>query len=45
MTRLFLVRHGQSEWNAAGRSQGQIDIQLDETGCRQAELIADRLAA
>jgi len=45
MTRLFLVRHGQSEWNAAGRIQGQIDIQLDETGCRQAELIADRLAA
>ena len=45
MTRLFLVRHGQSEWKAAGRIQAQIDIQLDETGCRQAELIADRLAA
>jgi phosphoserine phosphatase len=44
MTRLFLVRHGQSEWNAAGRIQGQIDIQLDETGCHQAQLIADRLA-
>jgi broad specificity phosphatase PhoE len=44
MTRLFLVRHGQSEWNAAGRIQGQIDIQLDETGCQQAQLIADRLA-
>ena len=45
MTRLFLVRHGQSEWNAAGRIQGQIDIQLDETGCQQAQIIADRLAA
>jgi 2,3-bisphosphoglycerate-dependent phosphoglycerate mutase len=45
MTRLLLVRHGQSEWNAAGRIQGQIDIQLDETGCQQAQLIADRLAA
>jgi broad specificity phosphatase PhoE len=44
MTRLFLVRHGQSEWNAAWRIQGQIDIQLDETGCQQAQLIADRLA-
>jgi broad specificity phosphatase PhoE len=45
MTRLLLVRHGQSEWNAAGRIQGQIDIQLDETGRQQAQLIADRLAA
>ncbi len=44
MTRLLLVRHGQSEWNAAGRIQGQIDIQLDETGLRQAQHIADRLA-
>jgi broad specificity phosphatase PhoE len=44
MTRLLLVRHGQSEWNAAGRIQGQVDIKLDETGRQQAELIADRLA-
>jgi 2,3-bisphosphoglycerate-dependent phosphoglycerate mutase len=44
MTRLLLVRHGQSEWNAAGRIQGQIDIQLDEIGLQQAQLIADRLA-
>jgi broad specificity phosphatase PhoE len=44
MTRLLLVRHGQSEWNAAGRIQGQIDIQLNEVGLGQAQRIADRLA-
>lgn len=44
MTRLFLVRHGRSEWNAAGRIQGQIDIPLDAAGRQQAEQVADRLA-
>jgi broad specificity phosphatase PhoE len=45
MTRLLLVRHGRSEWTAAGRIQGQIEIQLDEIGLQQAQRIADRLAA
>jgi broad specificity phosphatase PhoE len=44
MTRFLLVRHGRSEWNAAGRIQGQIDIPLDEEGRCQAQRVADRLA-
>jgi len=43
MTMMHLVRHGRSVWNAAGRIQGQIDIELDEIGLQQAQRIADRL--
>ena len=34
--RLLLVRHGESEWNAARRLQGQADIALSERGREQA---------
>jgi broad specificity phosphatase PhoE len=43
MTIMHLVRHGRSGWNATGRIQGQIDIELDEIGLQQAQRIADRL--
>ncbi|MGI8795640.1 MAG: histidine phosphatase family protein [Acidimicrobiia bacterium] len=36
-TRLFLVRHGESTWNADGRWQGQADPPLSALGARQAE--------
>jgi broad specificity phosphatase PhoE len=35
-TRLILIRHGQTEYNLKGLSQGLIDIPLNETGERQA---------
>lgn len=38
--RLFLVRHGQTSWNVLGKAQGHTDIELDEVGTQQAELLA-----
>jgi broad specificity phosphatase PhoE len=35
-TRLLVIRHGQSEWNAVGRWQGRADVALDEAGRLQA---------
>ncbi len=37
--RLLLVRHGQSEWNASRRLQGQADIGLSDIGRRQADAL------
>ncbi len=43
MTAMLLVRHGQSEWNASGRWQGQADPALSDLGRRQAHSAASRL--
>lgn len=43
MTRILLVRHGQSTWNADGRWQGRADPPLSELGERQAEVAASGL--
>ena len=40
--RLILVRHGQTEWNAGGRYQGQSNVALSDTGRKQARFLAER---
>ncbi|MGK2966117.1 MAG: histidine phosphatase family protein [Tepidiformaceae bacterium] len=42
--RLILIRHGQSEGNAASVVQGRKDFSLSELGRRQAHLTAERIA-
>jgi glucosyl-3-phosphoglycerate phosphatase len=45
VTRLVLVRHGQTAWNLEGRAQGHTDIGLDDTGRGQALALAPYIAA
>ena len=40
MTKLLLIRHGQTDWNKDGKFQGQSDVALSEEGVRQAEELA-----
>lgn len=44
MTRIILVRHGQTEWNRVERFRGQVDVPLNEVGHAQARAVARRLA-
>ena len=43
MTTIVLVRHGETEWNRAGRWQGHADVPLSPIGRQQARLLADHL--
>jgi broad specificity phosphatase PhoE len=40
---LYVARHGETDWNAAGRWQGQTDVPLNPKGRAQALAIAERL--
>jgi glucosyl-3-phosphoglycerate phosphatase len=43
--RLLVWRHGQTEWNASRRAQGQTEVPLDDVGRTQAREAAARLAS
>src|SRR5262249_58567172 len=43
-SRLLLVRHGESTWNATRRIQGQLDTPLTDREFDQARELAERLA-
>lgn len=41
--KIYITRHGQTEWNALGKLQGRKDIELNEVGRKQAEMTRDKL--
>jgi len=44
MGKIYIVRHGETEWNNEGRNQGQTDIPLSEVGKAQAQCVAKCLS-
>ena len=43
MTEIILARHGETEWNVGEIFRGRIDVELNETGVKQAQLLAEYL--
>ncbi len=43
MTEIILARHGETEWNVGEIFRGRTDVELNETGRKQAELLAEYL--
>lgn len=44
MTRVYLIRHGETDWNLTGRWQGHTNIPLNNLGLEQARLLARHFA-
>lgn len=41
--KLYLVRHGQTDWNLQDKIQGWADVPLNDAGIKQAERLRDQL--
>jgi probable phosphoglycerate mutase len=42
-TKIILIRHGETNWNAEGRIQGHLPVPLNRRGLAQAAAVADRM--
>ncbi|MCM3584413.1 histidine phosphatase family protein [Mesobacillus maritimus] len=43
MVKVYVVRHGETKWNAEKRTQGRLDSELTEKGIRDAKQLGERL--
>ena len=41
--KIFFIRHGQTNWNLEGKIQGSCDIELNDTGIKQAEELSNKV--
>lgn len=41
---IYVIRHGQTDWNLAGRTQGSIETELNDIGIGQANDVRNELA-
>ena len=43
MGKLYMIRHGKTDWNLKGLTQGSVDIPLNEDGRNEARKVASEI--